>query len=238
MNITIINKLMISVASVSCLGALCLNASVTQFLLESPPATNAILQDQVGGTELQVRGAAVSPGWRGASQTFQWNNTGMMTGIGVRLTSAQTDLWADQPYKIYVQSINPANGDSISVIADISFNLQGASIVDAADKWLIFEFNDPIALTNNEWYGFTISPTSTESTSTQRLRIATSADSDAYIGAGSQFGPAAGLPVNSYDVSEASWNDLAFVIIPEPRMYGVIIAIFALGLTVIMRRKK
>lgn len=210
-------KISAIIVFLNCLcGIIGLHADVTQSLLDE--IHNAqVMQPEVGGVDLQLRGASVDPGWRGATQTFRWNSSNKMAGIALRLSDSQNNLSSPQPYKLYFHSVNPLSGDILRLVADLSFELDGQLIVDAEGKWLVLTFENPIFLVNGAWYGFSLSPQMDESTSMQVLRLST-AGSDSIsniIGAANQVGPSTGVPVASYDISGGTWNPLTFAVMAD-----------------------
>ncbi|RRJ95039.1 hypothetical protein Ga0100231_012680 [Opitutaceae bacterium TAV4] len=107
---------------------------------------------------------------RTITQTFTWNSTLNMTGIGLLIAPDQGSKFSNnQTYALDIQELGTGRTVT-SNIATVEFTLTSSLV--AAEKLLYFSFDSPLSLMNTQLYGFNLRPT--QAVNNNRLSLAVS----------------------------------------------------------------
>jgi hypothetical protein len=139
------------------------NASLTT-LAEVPASGVNIRQDSVSADPaagLSIRYTDESQR-RGATQTFVWNSTGKLTGVGLKLSAAAGDrypLLAPQSFEVDIHELDEAlNSRRITrKLATVSVTVTPQLV--RPGQYLYLSFDPPLALRKGTAYGLSIRPT-------------------------------------------------------------------------------
>lgn len=190
------------------------NATINQSSFSD--ASNVQARDQTGGV-------------RAVSQTFTWNSTQALDGLGLRLATAQNTLnpyTSDSTWVLDIQQLSGNGMQSaasiVSTVAHLTFTLPASAV--SPESYLYFDLTTNLSLTNGGTYGFILYP-ETASDTYQRLFFSKSANTTVYSGGvaaqvSSVTGP--GPYSGSYG---GQGFDLGFylVAVPEPGVSGLIV---------------
>jgi len=199
-------KLFCKILLMFLINATCLQATVVLSNLMNIPLEHVVVSqtNSAGNFKIQARNFTTND-WRGISQTFLWDFTKKLDGIGLKFADVQPTWTTDQQYVLIIQALS--GNLPTSTVAQFEFTLTKDKV--AANKWLYINFDD-LELTYNQWYGFTLCPPASAVNTSLRAYWATS-DTNVYIGKGAQINPAvSGLPkTDAYgDISQKT--DFAF----------------------------
>ena len=99
---------------------------------------------------------------RGIGQSFQWNSSDKLHGIGLHLHSDQSKFpWSSHHEQLYLLHISRGHGPELvpplSKVETFSVLIPGSLISNTGNKYLYFEGLD-ISLEKGSWYGFQLAP--------------------------------------------------------------------------------
>jgi hypothetical protein len=222
------------------------SAQVTVSNVTTVPGSGVTLNQSTfsDGTNVQVRDQTGSV--RAVTQTFTWNSTLALDGIGLRLATAQNTLDPVTTPVTYYLDIQQISGNGISTaasiqstVAHLSFTISPSSV--ASNSYLYLDLNTNLALSNSVTYGMILYPSAAAAT-TQRLFFSRSADATAYTGGiSAQVNNITG-PSAYAGTYGGQGFDLGFYMttaaIPEPGTTGFIVGFAALAGVLGLRRHR
>ncbi|PTY00611.1 hypothetical protein DB345_00470 [Spartobacteria bacterium LR76] len=183
------------------------NATINQSSFSD--ASNVQARDQTGSV-------------RAVSQTFTWNSTQALDGLGLRLATAQNTLNPYTSNSTWVLDIQQLSGNGlqsaaniVSTVAHLSFTLPASAV--SPESYIYFDLTTNLSLTNGGTYGFILYP-ETASDTFQRLFFSRSANTSVYSGGvASQVSSVTGPGPYSGSYGGQGY-DLGFylVAVPEP----------------------
>jgi len=178
-----------------------------------------IQQSDTSGGNIQVRYQS-SSNIRAASQSFTWNSTEGLSGVGLNLYSNQAVTTA-QTYQLVILQTDgqAANSNVTGTVQTYQFTLDSSSVV--ANDYLYLSLPSALALTNGGTYEFFLAPVA--SNASNILYLERSVASSAYPG-----GVAAQLSSNTVPtkVSSSGWDYgffLTAAAVPEPSPLAMVI---------------
>ena len=155
-----------------------LHADVTVSTLTELPTENVAIavgsQESVMAVNTRNTLNAEEGNYTGVAQSFQWNNDGKLTGIGLYLHPDQEKFpWRSHESQRYVLHIHSGDGPSMDEgthvpVETFSFTIRGSEISNTGGKWLYLELPG-LELKKGQWYGFQIGPDSQATNASLRL---------------------------------------------------------------------
>jgi len=208
-----------------------------------PPSGNVAIANPNYDGSLQIQGrfrASNSSDWRSITQTFTWPTNLWMDGLQLRLGNSQPTWTIDDPYNGYrngtqeytlvVQALNSSSVPT-SLVAQLFFTLTSDKI--APDTWIYFDLDSNLNLSQNQLYGFELTPSGPPSKD-YRTYFNTSTN-DYAGGRGAQANPqSSNLPRTTAYGSAGTDYTMYFTAIPEPAT----IILFSFALIGLLTRKK
>lgn len=155
---------------------------------------------------------------RSISQSFTWNNTGALTGLGLLISGNSVFSYrTDQTWRLEIHRLSGKTNPAIlSTIESLSFVIPAGKFT--AEHYIYFTFTTPVALSSGVTYGFNLVPTST--VAGNEIRFVRAFNST--IGYGGQ---AAGLTV-TYPAASTSSPDYNFYLTGSGTVLPVELASF------------
>lgn len=212
------------------------SAQVTVSKVTAVPGSNVAFNQSSFSDALNVQARDQSGSVRAVSQTFTWDSTLELDGIGLRMATAQNTLDPVTTPVTYFLDIQQLSGNGItaaatiqSTVAHLSYSISPSAV--SPNSYLYLDLDTNLALTNGVSYGFILYP-STAATTTQRLFFSKSADATVYGGGiAAQVNNITGP--SAYAGTYGGQNfDLGFYLttaaIPEPSTTGFIVGMAAL----------
>jgi len=190
-----------------------LNATINQSSFSD--ASNVQARDQTGSV-------------RAVSQTFTWNTTQALDGLGLRLATAQNTLNPYTTNSTWMLDIQQLSGNGlqtaatiVSTVAHLTFTLPASAV--SPESYLYFDLSTNLSLTNGGTYGFILYP-QTSSDTFQRLFFSRSANTSVYSGGvaaqvSSVTGPG---PYSGSYGGQGFDTGFYLVAVPEPGAHGLI----------------
>lgn len=183
--------------------------------------TDEIVIDQsLKNNNIQIRYKS-SGDIRSGTQTFTWNSTQAMSGVGVLLASTQSFTSTLQNYELRIFQVSGITNNSsvTSTLETYQFQLSNTLVV--ANNYLYWDFPTALELTNGSTYMFQLAPTGQNNNNVLYLART---DYDSYGG-----GSGAQLTTNASPttVSSVGWDTSFFLTaVPEPGPMSLLIATF------------
>lgn len=235
-------------AALALVAAATASAQIVVSNVASVPASNVTIDqplfDASTPAPLSVQARDQSGSIRSVSQTFTWNSSLPLDGVGFRFASTQDSLdpvAEDRVWRIDIQQISgngrTAAASIVTTVASLEFTLTPASINPSSYTYLDFASN--LSLTNGATYGMVVHPVGAGAT-TQRLFFSRSTDATSYTGGIAAQQSYSGTSPYAGTYGGAGYN-LTFYMttaaIPEPSAAGALAASVALGFAVSRRRR-
>lgn len=177
---------------------------------------------------------------RSLTQTFIWNSSEGMTGLGLLIASTQNTIGGqfflqDQGYSLDIQQLQSATGDRSvdGTITTASFTITTSVVV--ASQYLYIEFDNALSLEDGTAYGFNLRPVE----EVNNNAIAVDKSSIAYAsGVGNQTGTVAIIPNGqAYGNANLDYAFYTTTVIPESSSSGLILGIAILSSVLVFRSK-
>lgn len=237
--------LLVCLAAGACSSAYSATAITPQSLAPtlSSEITDAFVVSQLSvgaSTDIQVRNVSSGTDIRSAAQSFTWQGTDALSGLGLMVGDGKT--WGTTTTQSFELSIYSASGLAGSVgdeLATYTFTMTSSLAV--AGNWLYFDLPEPIALSNNSVYFFQLKATSliqNVSGGFDNIFVLERSGTDLY-----SLGRAAQLTSNDSALPTGqSWDYTFFVAgtsqIPEPSTAAALSGLLVLCGAICFRRQR
>jgi hypothetical protein len=175
------------IAASSFLGASFASAQVTVSNVTAVPGSNVTINQSSFSDASSTQARDNASGIRSVTQTFTWNSTLALDGVGLRLAAAQDTLdpvAANRVWHVDIQQISstgilPPAASVQSTVASLTFTLTPEAV--APSSYLYLDLTNNLTLTNGMTYGMIIYAGGAGDPA-QRLFFSRSADASAYSG--------------------------------------------------------
>lgn len=225
--------------------AVCANAATVSINTDGNLGSNVninVANSGNGTINVQTRNtAAALADYRAIAQSFQWNSSLRLDGIGIWIDPEQSSwAWGSGDVVNYKLHINTGVGANLQTprtdVATYNIQILGTQISNTGNKYLYISGLD-LELNEGQWYGFQLGP-DPAGTHTSRRLFFTASDT---VFEGNTIAISSPVPFDGqYTNNFGAVKDFTFytTVIPEPSTYGFILGFGALALVGFRRFRK